>query len=225
MRVTIINDSSHCGQTGAAGWSSWIACDRGKRRFGGGFKRKVSNASVAETQGLINGLVAAIREGLVQKGDNVLLQTDAQSALLLLEGKREPKTEDDKISIDYFKHVAGKFDLQFNFRHVKGHSSVQDARSHTNRRCDEEAGKFMRKMRKKFIHDNRSQAETDAGNVVISTLQKTFKAVMGKNGDDGNGYHVKAAVIAANNSRLEREWVGESSNVEAWEEGYYNDFH
>lgn len=35
MKVTIIADASHCGNTGATGYGFWIASDRGKRNGGG----------------------------------------------------------------------------------------------------------------------------------------------------------------------------------------------
>lgn len=40
MLVTIVSDASFCVDTGAAGYGIWIACDRGKLKLGGRFKKQ-----------------------------------------------------------------------------------------------------------------------------------------------------------------------------------------
>ncbi len=159
MLVTIINDSSFCPNTKAAGWSSWVASNRGKKRFGAGFKRPVKSSVVAEMQGLVSGLVHGFNEQLIEEGDTVLLQTDCTAAIDHLEGSTTPKDDEIVLTVDYFTGFIKARNLEVKFRHVRGHTNALDTRSVVNRICDEEAYNHMQKKRKEFKQAKRTKKD------------------------------------------------------------------
>ncbi len=159
MLVTIINDSSFCPDTKSAGWSSWVASNRGKKRFGAAFPKPVPSSLLAEMQGLISGLVRGFNEGLIQKGDKVLLQTDCMPGIHHLEGLTTPNDQDIIITITYFEGFVEAHNLEIEFRHVKAHTNALDTRSVVNRICDKEAKDYMRSKREEFKKAKRTKKD------------------------------------------------------------------
>ncbi len=147
MRVTIIADASHCGQTGAGGYGYWIASERGKQGGGGQIKDPVDGSGAAEMIALINALHIALKTGLVVQGDHVLLQTDCQSAIGAFQGQRFTLTKDEKRAKSTFFDLKRVHGFTFSFRHVKGHTSRPEARYVTNNLCDARAKAGMRLAR------------------------------------------------------------------------------
>lgn len=147
MRVTIIADASHCGETKVAGYGFWIASDRGKRNGGGAFKKGVSGALAAEMMALVNGVHQAKADGLLCHGDYLLLQTDSQGAICTFKGERQsPLKKDEWAAKNKMEQLTQGITVRF--KHVKGHSRFKDNRHASNRHCDRIAGIEMRKARK-----------------------------------------------------------------------------
>lgn len=86
MLVTLFSDASICANTGIAGWAAWAKCDRGTVRGDGAFRRTTMDSAVAEAMAVVNGLVIADRRGLVHEGDAILVQTDNNAVMPVLEG-------------------------------------------------------------------------------------------------------------------------------------------
>lgn len=156
MKVTIITDASWCPKTKVAGYSGWIACERGKIRFTGTLKSEVDSSNIAELMGLCNVVQRAGQEGYIKRGDELLLQTDCMNTLHVFNGHREKPNAQEKLAINFLYGLASTLNLKIKCKHVKGHTSINDARSITNRLCDKAAKSEMRKARaKKFCQQMR----------------------------------------------------------------------
>jgi ribonuclease HI len=150
MRVTIIADASHCPDTLAAGYGYWAISERGSRGGGGPLAKPIDKSSAAEMAALVNALYVALEVGIALPGDHVLLQTDCMGAIQALESKRTGLSSDERSAKGKFYELKKSADVTVSFRHVKGHTTVKDARSVTNRLCDERAKAGMRLARKRI---------------------------------------------------------------------------
>ncbi len=151
VNVTIIADASYCPLTGAAGYAFWIASTRGKLGGSGGMKDRVVNNIAAEMMALLNGLHQACKKGLVQVGDNVLLQTDCQSAIDAFNEQRRNITTEELSLVVYLRKLITVMHITVRFKHVKGHTAGLDERTFTNNKCDYLAGIAMKEARTKLL--------------------------------------------------------------------------
>ena len=148
MNVTIIADASYCPDTGAAGYGWWIACQRGKLGGHGVLKTKLVNNIAAEMMALVNAFLAGCQAGLIQQHDQVLMQTDCTAAINIFKESTRNKATEQELQIAAKLHEYQKrAGVATSYRHVKGHTTTQDARSHVNRQCDQQARKHMRNAR------------------------------------------------------------------------------
>lgn len=156
MNVTIIADASVCPDTGAAGYSFWIACERGKEGKHGPMRELVRDSTEGEMMALLNGLHYAHKQLYIMPGDEVLLQSDCRNALEILKTfRKHKKPEVDKLIRFYHKLVKAA-GVEVRFKHVKGHTklAVKGARFTVNRKCDKEARKGMKARRKLLEKEN-----------------------------------------------------------------------
>lgn len=140
MKVTgtVISDASLCHETKAGGWAVWVRVDGGIRiQQAGPFKRRPDNATEAELWAAINGLTIAYKAGATE----VLLQTDSLNVVQMVQRNKQSFT-------GHLRRLGIK--LRVRAKHVKGHTRVQDARSHCNRWCDKEARRHMKQQRKEL---------------------------------------------------------------------------
>lgn len=112
-------------------------------------KNLVKNNVIAEMMAIANTLHQALKLGLVQRGDEVLLQTDCIPAIEAFEGTRARLISEEYEVVTVLRNMKERFGLQLEFRHVKGHSGRQEARYVTNKLCDKRAKDAMRKARHK----------------------------------------------------------------------------
>lgn len=171
MNVTIYSDASICNKTLAGGWAGWIKSDRGTLKADNILKNKINDTSIAEAMAAINTLIYAIKNDAIQNGDKVILTTDNDGVMDILEGKASrkftfKKARKKKISIwkfskninnankyikeissDYKKYVK-KYNLIIKWAHVKSHTNKNDPRSYINSNCDKRAKLNMKKARK-----------------------------------------------------------------------------
>ena len=154
MLVTILTDASRCPDTGASGYGYWIASGRGKRPGGAvlGEGGRTPCITTAEMMAVANALTVAINAGLVQRGDDVLVQSDSTAATDTLKGRHSRHVcgvTDKMVEVkEYVRRLALEHDLTLEYRHVKAHTGRQDARSLANEHCDRRAKKFMREVRR-----------------------------------------------------------------------------
>ena len=124
MLITVISDASLCHKTGIAGYGYWVKSDRGGTRGSGVLQGHNSSSLVAEMRALMNGLHAALKEGLAVKGDKFLLQTDCEGVITTFTGKRKRFLNVQELeAVEYFKTMIARFELTYEFRHVKGHEA------------------------------------------------------------------------------------------------------
>jgi ribonuclease HI len=135
--ATVITDASFDDKTGKAGWAAWIRVDgvaEPIKKYAS-FKNSVKTSMDAERLAAINGIYLASRYGATR----VLLQSDCLGVIHLIDGTTRKRSA---ISEWYCaKEKAGILGVTLFGKHVKGHTSVKDARSHVNRWCDKMANK------------------------------------------------------------------------------------
>ena len=149
MNVTVISDASYCPDHRVAGYGYWIACARRKVGGGGQIVHEVGDVNTAEMMALANTLWHGISEQIILPGDTILFQTDSLGAIDRLQNiKRVATTEQQKTVQAYFEKTISRLDLAVQFRHVKGHTVLTDARYVANRMCDKRAREQMRAARK-----------------------------------------------------------------------------
>ena len=144
MNVTIICDASYCPDTKVGGYGFWIASERGKRGGKGLIKVQMESSLIAEMVAVCSSLHRAWQLSLIKPLDEVLLQTDCQSAIDIFEGKRGERQGQQLIYVNHFKDCLEEFGISVRFRHVKGHTNLTGARYYINRRCDKDAYEQMR---------------------------------------------------------------------------------
>lgn len=145
--TTIIADASYCPDTHVGGYAFWIASDRGKRGGDGMFKSRPVNNIAAEMMAILNGLHDAVKWGLVQDGDGVLLQTDCQPAIDAFNQFRKNQTDQEETLAKWYLDFCVTRRLNVELRHVKGHTNRKEARFASNNSCDRKARANMRKAR------------------------------------------------------------------------------
>lgn len=140
MKVTgtVISDASLCHETKAGGWAVWIRVDGGIRiQQSGAFKRRPAHATEAELWAALNGITIAHKAGAT----DVLLQTDSLNVVQMVQRHKQ--------SFNGHLRRLGIM-VRVKAKHVRGHTNVQDARSHCNRWCDHEARRHMKQQRKEL---------------------------------------------------------------------------
>ncbi|KHQ51138.1 reverse transcriptase-like protein [Mameliella alba] len=136
-RATVITDASFCDRTKAAGWAAWVRIDgmaEPIKRYGS-FSDAVSTSSEAEKKAALNGIWIAAQYGATE----ILLQSDCLAVVHLIDGTTKKRAPLDQ----WHRWCAsiGILGLDLKSRHVRGHTSKKDARSHVNRWCDKHANK------------------------------------------------------------------------------------
>lgn len=111
---------------------------------------QVDTSSAAELLAMVNGLFFAKMKGIVEAGDHVLLQTDCQRAIDVLESRISTLTKDERAGKKRFYELKREFGCSVSFRHVKGHTRRTEARYVTNNLCDKRAKDGMRLARARF---------------------------------------------------------------------------
>ncbi len=149
MNVTILADASHCPETKAGGYGYWIASARGKKGGSGALKGSISSSTLAEMMAIANAIHHAIKFGLVQAQDVLLVQTDCESAIFAFSKKRKGSEEEKKV-VEYVLRVVRLLSLAIEYKHVKGHTNSSKARFAANNACDRAARKAMRRARDKI---------------------------------------------------------------------------
>lgn len=148
MRVTIISDASFCPNTKAAGYGGWVVCDRGNNASGGPLNGAPTSGA-AETMAICNVVWEGFKANLIQCGDHLTIQTDCATAIKVYKEARWTSAVEGS-AFKWLNDQARKYNLTIEFRHVKGHSNVQDTRSKAQRFCDERARSAMQKERSKI---------------------------------------------------------------------------
>lgn len=154
LRATVITDASYCPKTRSAGYGAWITMDSGtsvplRIRKGGRLKGYPNNPAHAELLAALTGLWYAYKQG----ARILLLQTDNMEVVAVIKGRAGAPS--NLLTMQYREALAEVFvGASISARHVKGHTTIQDARSYVNRWCDAQAGIHMRSLRSERDHFN-----------------------------------------------------------------------
>lgn len=145
MLVTINTDACFHTRLKVGGYAFWAICNDFKITKSGVFRNKCINSDDAETKCIINALSTVLK---THKGiSKIIVNTDSLNAIAYL--------RNDKTHIRKYRLIGNK-KIEFRrlfcglvkntvveFRHVKAHSGVDDARSFVNEWCDINAKKMM----------------------------------------------------------------------------------
>lgn len=145
--ITINTDASFHTEKKVGGYAFYIICDLFKIQKGGKFKAVPKNSIDAEMMCMANAIYTLLAQKELPQTKLIVINSDCLTSF----PKIKRKSDSDvgrKVAVllrDLRKRMAHNESLpKFEFRHVKGHSSNQDARSFVNRWCDLEAKKWMR---------------------------------------------------------------------------------
>lgn len=152
MKVTILSDASYCPENKVAGYGFWIASQRGKLGGGGVIVDDVEDTNAAEMMAICNAIWHGYSNRLIEKGDELLIQTDSLAAIDRLDSRRVvTMTNQQEAIVQYFQKTVRRMELNVTLRHVKAHTGRQEARYTANRMCDIRARKNMRAARKQKV--------------------------------------------------------------------------
>lgn len=167
MQVTIFADASFCVDTRVCAFGYYIACDRGRKQGGCGLNVRPHHSYEAECLAVANALYQAIKYNLVYKNDHIIVRTDCQRVILLLEGKGDKLSWHEERALNYFKKVCNENDLTYNVEHIKAHSGIDTPEKFAHNRCDHYAKSRMYDARKRYIKDlyekSRKKNKANAG--------------------------------------------------------------
>lgn len=149
MFITVMTDASYCSRTRSAGYGFWIASGRGRKAGSGFYTFDVVSACEAEMLAVADAIYNGLKSFLIHKGDSVLVQLDSIPAISAFTGERVPKQEKENQAIEYLWLLKNQFNLEISFKHVKGHSNMDDARSKSNAHCDNAAKAALKQSRQK----------------------------------------------------------------------------
>lgn len=145
MLVTINTDASFHPSLKYGAYAFWAICNDFKITKSGVFRKKCINPDDAEAKCIINALTVILK---AHKGiSKIIINTDSLNAIAYL--------KNDKKHIRKYGLIPNK-GIEFSrlfcllvkktvieFRHVKAHSGVDDARSYVNEWCDSESKRRM----------------------------------------------------------------------------------
>lgn len=141
-KATVITDASWDSRTLAGGWAAWIRIDgvRGPIKGSGPLLKLPDQADTAEIMAAINGMHVARSHG----AGPILLQTDCLLVVRMINRQARMK---QMTRWQGYTEQAGLDLGGLTAKHVKGHTTIDDARSYVNRWCDTEAKRHMRLVR------------------------------------------------------------------------------
>lgn len=161
MICTINTDASFHPKLKWGAYAFWAVSDRFKIQKYGGFRGKCLNPTDAETKCIINALQVVLAADKDIK--RIIINTDSLNAISIIENHRD---NIHRYSLHFGSHLRRKFKKILNkyptnpvveFRHVKAHSNVGDARGYVNEWCDKNA---KRKMWSKVNRLNKQKTKT-----------------------------------------------------------------
>lgn len=146
--ITINTDASFCPITKSGGWAFYIVCDSFKIKKSGNFKALCTDSLDAELRCIGNAITELLSLKEFPKLSYLYCNTDCKNAIRIINTRETELGEIIKANWDSLASALGVNTKKF--RHVKAHSSVNDARSFVNEWCDKEAKKFMRSQREQI---------------------------------------------------------------------------
>lgn len=162
--ITINTDASHHPDHKVGGYAFYIVCNHFRIMKCGAFKTLPKNSTEAETMCIGNALAHLAKMDL-PKTTYLVINTDSKHSIGNIERSYNPLSAQ---VYEIWQSVIKKTSSTKNeFRWVRAHSKVKDARSYVNEWCDFNAKKEMRKALKK-----KKNKERKARKEIIALRQK-----------------------------------------------------
>jgi ribonuclease HI len=146
--ITVNTDASFHPQLKVGGYAFYIVCDLFKIQKAGQFKRQPRTPMEAEMMCMANALHTLLSQPELPAARLIVINSDCLYSFEKISRKSNDAIGRTVASI--LREVRKKTSFrdvvmpQFEFRHVKAHTTATDARSHVNRWCDMEAKRWMR---------------------------------------------------------------------------------
>lgn len=149
--VTVYTDASHCHRLGVAGWACWVKADGLQGYTRSGVLRGVkAQASIAELAAVANGLAAAEKAVGIRPDDLIVIVTDCQRVIHVLERKPGLILHRDEREIrDWIEGRLAALGAARKVNKVKAHSRHDGVRSGVNGLVDGLAKAALRQARKR----------------------------------------------------------------------------
>jgi ribonuclease HI len=146
--ITINTDASFHPKHRVGGYAFYLVSDFFRIQKGGMFKTKPWNPIDAEMMCMANALHTLLAQKELPEAKWIIINSDCLWSFDLI--KRKGKNDLGRYVAKLLREVrmrtsSGIIMPKFEFRHVKAHSGVADARSIVNEWCDKEAKKWMRR--------------------------------------------------------------------------------
>jgi len=149
MLVTINTDASFHPKLKYGAYAFWAVCNDFKITKSGVFRKKCIDPDDAEAKCILNALTVILK---AHKGiTKIIINTDSLNATAYLKNdkkhvRRYGLSNSKLIQFHaLFRQAKADYkkELTIEFRHVKAHTGVDDARSYVNEWCDAEAKRNM----------------------------------------------------------------------------------
>ncbi|TXG76194.1 reverse transcriptase-like protein [Candidatus Dojkabacteria bacterium] len=154
MLVTLNTDASFCPETKCGGFAMWCASDKGRFKYSNRFREKPNSSHEAEVMAIINGIAAVLKK--FENVNYIIVNTDCKFAIAILVNDRHYQRKNMGGSAKFKKYrrilgdvLLGK-SIELEYRHVKAHTDITDARTYVNDWCDRAAKWHMRVMRNEW---------------------------------------------------------------------------
>jgi len=146
MRLTIQTDASFDHKLGVGGYGWFINSNRGPLAGEG-----ILPPCESSINGEMMAVVMAVREGIekdkIRHTDIMLIQMDCEQAIIRFRDKKYCSGKEDTALVKQFRDFIEVYKLGIEFRHVRAHTGVNDARSKSNEVCDLKAKFHLRRAR------------------------------------------------------------------------------
>lgn len=149
MIVTINTDASYSPQHKIGAYAFWIVCNQGKIMRSGPLK-EAKNSTDAETKCIANALYCLLNSDFTGI-TKLIINSDSKPSFDKI--KKNSSDSVGKLCSEYItqireKHVNKKLHGKcfHQFRHVKAHSGIGNARKWVNDWCDKKAKEALRNM-------------------------------------------------------------------------------
>jgi len=146
MLVTINTDASFHTRLKIGGYAFWAVSNDFKITKSGVFRKKCQTSDDAESKCIINALTVILK---AHKGiSKIIINTDSLNAIAYLtkDIKHISKYGLSHSKMRQFQQCLSMLPInktKIEYRHVKAHSGIDDARSFVNEWCDNNAKKMM----------------------------------------------------------------------------------
>lgn len=160
MLATVNTDASFSPQYNVGGYAFWISSNLFKKRTSGPLQGSIRCSTDAEMRCILNALTWIYRD---QRITRIIVNTDSMNSIQCLTEQTTYRSSYDYHSKEWIhirkvyskiKQTLRARKVKIEFRHVKAHSGVNDARSFVNEWCDAQAKNHMRNQVSKIKSKN-----------------------------------------------------------------------